>query len=256
MNNRLKISALLQWNMAGDKEEQDGVRLNKFLSEAGVASRRGSDRIIEEGRVTIDGRAAVLGDKVFPADKVCIDGKEVTRVTEDIILAFYKPAGITSTSNPGDEDNIIDFIGYPKRIFSIGRLDKDSEGLILMTNNGDLADKIMRSKNEHEKEYIVRVNKDLTRDFITKMSGGVLLDDGRVTKKCFVESVSPREFRIILRQRLTRQIRRMCEQLGYDVRNLKRIRVVNITLGDLKEGRYRDISKREREELYKQLGLK
>jgi len=239
-----------------DKETQEGVRLNRFLSEAGTASRRGSDRIIEEGRVTIDGRIAVLGDKVFPENKVCVDGKEVKRVAEDIILAFYKPAGITSTSDRGDENNVIDFIGYPKRIFSIGRLDKDSEGLLLMTNNGDLADRIMRSKNEHEKEYIVRVNKDITRDFIEKMSNGVLLDDGKVTKKCFIETTAPREFRIILKQGLNRQIRRMCDQLGYEVRNLKRIRVVNITLGDLKEGRYRDISKREREDLYTQLRLK
>ncbi|MDR1690385.1 MAG: pseudouridine synthase, partial [Candidatus Methanoplasma sp.] len=170
--------------------------------------------------------------------------------------AFYKPVGITSTSSRDDEDNVIDFIGYPKRIFSIGRLDKDSEGLLLMTNNGDLADKIMRSKNEVEKEYIVRVNKDITSEFLNRMSNGVTLDDGRLTKKCFVESEGPREFRIILKQGLNRQIRRMCEQLGYEVRNLKRIRVVNITLGNLKEGRYRDISKREREELYEQLGLR
>ena len=241
--------------MAGDSGEE-GVRLNKFLSEAGAASRRGSDRMIGEGRVTIDGRTAVLGDKVFPGNMVCVDGKEVERVKEDIILAFYKPAGITSTSDPNDEDNVIDFIGYPKRIFSIGRLDKDSEGLLLMTNNGDLADRIMRSKNEHEKEYIVRVNKNITDEFISKMSGGVLLDDGRLTKRCFVETLGPREFRIILKQGLNRQIRRMCEQLGYEVKNLKRTRVVNITLGDLKEGRYRDISKKEREELYEHLGLR
>jgi 23S rRNA pseudouridine2604 synthase len=242
--------------MAGDNDESEGVRLNKFLSEAGVASRRGSDRIIEEGRVLIDGRKAVLGDKVLPDNTVSVDGREVKRVNEDIILAFYKPTGITSTSDPGDENNVIDYIGYPRRIFSIGRLDKDSEGLLLMTNNGDLADKIMRSKNEHEKEYLVRVNKDITKEFIGKMSAGVLLDDGRVTKRCLVETVSPREFRIILKQGLNRQIRRMCDQLGYEVRGLKRMRVVNITLGDLKEGRYRDISKNEREELYRQLGLK
>ncbi|MDR1954505.1 MAG: 23S rRNA pseudouridine synthase F, partial [Candidatus Methanoplasma sp.] len=137
--------------MAGDKDETEGVRLNRFLSEAGVASRRGSDRIIEDGRVAIDGRKAVLGDKVFPENTGLVDGNAVKRVKEDIILAFYKPVGITSTSDPGDEDNVIEFIGYPRRIFSIGRLDKDSEGLLLMTNNGDLADKIMRSKNEHEK---------------------------------------------------------------------------------------------------------
>jgi 23S rRNA pseudouridine2604 synthase len=242
--------------MAVEKEERDGVRLNKFLSEAGTSSRRGSDRIIEDGRVTIDGRVAVLGDKVFPDNRVCVDGKEVKRVEEDIILIFYKPAGITSTSDRSDESNVIDFIGYPKRIFSIGRLDKDSEGLLLMTNNGDLADKIMRSKNEHEKEYVVRVNKDLSKDFVEKMSNGVLLDDGKITRKCFVETLSPREFRIILKQGLNRQIRRMCDRLGYDVKSLKRVRVVNITLGDLKEGRYRDISKREREELYRQLDLK
>jgi 23S rRNA pseudouridine2604 synthase len=185
-----------------------------------------------------------------------VDGKEVKKVNEDIILAFYKPIGITSTSDHNDENNVIDFIKYPKRIFSIGRLDKDSEGLLLMTNNGDLADKIMRSKNEHEKEYIVKVNKDITKEFVEKMSNGVLLDDGKVTRKCLVETISPREFNIVLKQGLNRQIRRMCEQLGYEVKNLKRIRVVNITLGNLRVGCYRDISKREREELYKQLGLR
>jgi 23S rRNA pseudouridine2604 synthase len=242
--------------MTGDGEGPEGIRINKFLSEAGVASRRGSDRIIEEKRATIDGRVAVLGDKVFSDNKVCVDGKEVKRVTEDIILAFYKPEGITSTSSKDDENNVIDYIGYPKRIFSIGRLDKDSEGLLLMTNNGDLADRIMRSKNEHEKEYVVRVNKDITREFVERMSSGVVLDDGKMTRRCEVETIGPREFKIIMKQGLFRQIRRMCAQLGYDVKHLKRIRVVNITLGDLKEGRYRDISKNEREELYRQLGLK
>jgi len=241
--------------MTGKEDDPEGIRINKFLSEAGTASRRSSDRIIEEGRVTIDGRTAVLGDKVLPGSKVCVDGKEVKRVSEDIILAFYKPAGITSTSDPGDENNVIDYIGYPRRIFSIGRLDKDSEGLLLMTNNGELADKIMRSKNEHEKEYLVKVNKNITPEFVERMSKGVLLDDGKLTKKCIVETEGPKEFRIILRQGLNRQIRRMCEQLGYEVKHLKRIRVVNITLGDLKEGRYRDITKRERDELYRQLGL-
>lgn len=237
-------------------QDDDGIRLNKFISEAGLASRRGSDRIIEEGRVTINGNPAVLGDKVFSEDKVCVDGKEIERVKEDIILAFYKPVGITSTASPGDENNVIDFIGYPKRIFSIGRLDKDSEGLLLMTNNGDLADMIMRSRNEHEKEYIVTVNKNITGEFVRHMMKGVQLPDGKVTRKCMIEEIGPKEFKIVLKQGLNRQIRRMCEQLGYDVVNLKRIRVVNITLGNLKEGRYRDISKKEREELYKELGLK
>ncbi len=242
--------------MTDDHDPSDGIRLNKFISEAGISSRRGSDRIIEEGRVTIDGRSAVIGDKVYPENRVFVDGKEIERVKEDIILAFYKPVGITSTSSPTDKDNVIDYIGYPRRIFSIGRLDKDSEGLLLMTNNGDLADSIMRSRNEHEKEYIVTVNKDITKDFIKGMSNGVRLPDGKVTRKCTIETTGPREFRIILKQGLNRQIRRMCEYFDYDVVNLKRVRVVNITLGNLKEGRYRDISKKEREELYEQLGLR
>lgn len=241
----------------GDSEDlPDGIRLNKFISEAGIASRRGSDRIIEEGRVTIDGRVAVLGDKVYPDNRVFVDGKEIERVKEDIILAFYKPVGITSTASPDDEDNVIDYIGYPRRIFSIGRLDKDSEGLLLMTNNGELADRIMRSRYEHEKEYIVTVNKDLTKEFIKGMSDGMRLSDGKIARKCTVETIGQREFNIILKQGLNRQIRRMCEYLGYEVVNLKRVRVVNITLGNLKEGRYRDITKKEREELYRQIGLK
>ena len=242
--------------MASGNDGREGVRLNRFLAEAGAASRRGADRMIEDGRVTIDGRRAALGDKVRIGERVCVDGKEVERVEEDIILAFYKPVGITSTSSPDDEDNVISFIGYPKRIFSVGRLDKDSEGLLLMTNNGDLADRVMRSRNGHEKEYVVRVDKDLTEEFLRRMSAGVRLDDGRVTRECDVEATGPREFRVVLRQGLFRQIRRMCSQLGYEVRALKRVRVANIELGDLKEGRYRDLSKKEREELYRLTGLR
>ena len=237
-------------------DPSDGTRINRFLSEAGVASRRGSDKIVDEGRVTINGTVAVLGDKVSPGDTVCVDGKPVSKEEDDIILVFNKPAGITSTSDPGDDRNVIDYIGYPKRIFSIGRLDKDSEGLLLMTNNGDLADKIMRSRYEHEKEYIVTVDKDLIADFMKGMAGGVPILDGKTTKKCFVEMIGPRTFRIILKQGLNRQIRRMCEYFEYDVVKLQRIRIMNIELGNLKVGRYRDITRSERDDLYLQLKLK
>lgn len=233
----------------------EGTRLNKFISEAGVASRRAADRMIEEGRVTIDGRVAVVGDRVSGGEVVMVDGRPVSKVEEDIILAFHKPRGITCTSNPDDPDNVIDFIGYPKRIYSVGRLDKDSEGLLLMTNNGELANRIMRSRSEHEKEYIVTVNRPITPAFIRGMSGGVPILDGRITKKCLVEQVSDREFRIVLKQGLNRQIRRMCEHFGYDVTRLIRIRVMNVELGNLKVGRYRDLSKREREVLLTELGL-
>ena len=233
----------------------EGVRLNKFISEAGVASRRAADRMVEDGRVTINGRGAVLGDRIMDGDKVAVDGKPISKVEEDIILAFHKPRGITCTSNPDDPDNIIDFIGYPKRIYSIGRLDKDSEGLILMTNNGELANSIMRSRGEHEKEYIVTVDRSITPEFIRGMSNGVPILDGKVTKRCFVEQLTDREFRIILKQGLNRQIRRMCEHFGYDVTRLVRVRVMNIRLGKLREGRYRDLSKDERNELILELGL-
>lgn len=233
----------------------EGTRLNKFISEAGVASRRAADRLIEDGRVTINGRVAVVGDRVQEGDSVAVDGKTISREEEDIIIAFHKPRGITCTSNPDVEGNVIDFIGYPKRIYSVGRLDKDSEGLLLMTNNGELANQIMRSRAEHEKEYIVTVDKPITDAFLRGMSGGVPILDGRITKKCLVERIDDRRFRIVLRQGLNRQIRRMCEYFGYDVRRLVRIRVMNIELGDLKEGRYRNITRKEREELNRELGL-
>jgi 23S rRNA pseudouridine2604 synthase len=235
--------------------EEDGTRLNKYISESGVASRRAADRMIEEGRVTINGRAAELGDKVFEGDEVCVDGEPISKEEKDIILVFNKPRGITCTSNPDDPDNVIDFIGYPKRIYSVGRLDKDSRGLLLMTNNGELANRIMRSRNEHDKEYIVTVDKEVTDAFLRKMSDGVRLDDGVVTKRCEVERIWDDQFRIVLMQGLNRQIRRMCEHFGYKVLDLQRVRIMNIELGKLKEGRYRDISKAERAELYRRLGL-
>ncbi len=236
-------------------EGAEGIRLNKYIAESGVASRRGSDKLIEEGRVTIDGKVAVLGDRVMPGSKVCVDDKLISREEEDIILLFNKPVGITCTSNPDDETNIIDYIGYPKRIYTIGRLDKDSKGLILLTNNGELADRIMRSRNGHEKEYLVSVDKEITPEFVRGMSNGVKIAEDRTTRPCFVEALGEKEFRIILKQGIYRQIRRMCEQFGYTVVSLERIRVMNITL-DMREGKYRHISKAERSALYQELGLK
>ncbi len=232
----------------------EGTRLNKYISESGVASRRAADRLIEEGRVLINGRVAVVGDKVLDGDVVEVDGKVLGGRSSDIILAFNKPRGITCTSNPEDPDNIISFIGYPERIYSVGRLDKDSQGLILMTNNGDLANRIMRSRAEHEKEYIVSVDRKVTDEFVSGMSSGVPIL-GRVTKRCFVERTGPKEFRIILKQGLNRQIRRMCGHFGYTVTRLVRVRVMNIELGDLKEGKYRNLTDSERDELFRELGL-
>ena len=234
----------------------DGTRLNKYISEAGVASRRAADRMIEEGRVTINGRVAVVGDRVSEGDRVCVDGREVSAKGGDVIIALNKPRGITCTSSPDDPDNVIDFIGYPERIYSIGRLDKDSEGLLLLTNNGELANAIMRSRGEHEKEYMVTVDHDITDAFVRRMSSGVEIL-GRVTKRCEVERVSDREFRIVLRQGLNRQIRRMCGTLGYTVVTLRRVRIMNVRLGDLPVGKYRDLTDEERDELCRQaLGSK
>lgn len=229
----------------------EGTRLNKFISEAGVASRRAADRLVEEGRVTINGRVAVVGDKVSDGDRVCVDGKPVEKVRSDVIIAFNKPRGITCTSSPDDPDNVIAYIGYPERIYSIGRLDKDSEGLLLLTNNGELANAIMRSRGEHEKEYVVTVDHDITEKFVRRMSEGVEIL-GRRTKRCEVERLSDREFRIVLRQGLNRQIRRMCGQLGYTVMTLRRVRIMNIGIGKLPVGKYRDLTGEEREELCRQ----
>lgn len=241
----------------GSPEDKDkGVRLNKYIGDSGVSSRRAADRIIDEGRVTIDGRVAVLGDRVQPDNVVCVDGKKITPVEEDIILALNKPVGVTCTSNPEDPDNVIDFMNYPKRIYSIGRLDKDSEGLLLMTNNGTLADKIMHSSNGHDKEYIVVVDKDITDHFIREMTLGVPIMEGSVvTRRCDVEMTGEREFRIILKQGLNRQIRRMCSSLDYTAISVKRIRVMNIELGNMGVGKFRDLTKAERAELYDRLNL-
>lgn len=230
--------------------EEGGMRLNRYLASAGVSSRRGADSMIEEGRVRVNGETAVLGTVVMPGDVVEADGKRVTADTDTpVILAFNKPRGVTCTSDRRDPSNIIDYIGYPKRIFTVGRLDKDSEGLVLLTNDGELADRIMRSRYGHEKEYIVTVDRDIDNAFLANMRSGVDIGDGIVTRRCTAELIDPRRFRIVLKQGLNRQIRRMCDALGYGVVRLVRVRVMNITLGKLREGTYRDISKQERQEL-------
>ena len=231
------------------------TRINKYLSQSGYCSRRQADKLIEEKRVPIDGKIAVMGDKVSDLQKVCVDGSIIDNNEKEVLLAFYKPVGIvcTTTDKQGD-NNIVDYIGYEQRIYPVGRLDKDSEGLILMTNNGEITDKILRAANGHEKEYIVKVDKKINEDFIRKMSEGVYIKELDVTtRKCFVQKQSDKAFRIILTQGLNRQIRRMCETLGYKVTHLKRIRIMNILLGDLKEGEYRELEKEEYNKLIKDL---
>ncbi|MFD2601133.1 23S rRNA pseudouridine(2604) synthase RluF [Flavobacterium suzhouense] len=228
--------------------EEELKRLNKFISETGYCSRREADKLIEEGRVTINGIVPEMGTKVSPEDEVRIDGKLIKEKTsKHIYLAFNKPIGIECTTNTDVKDNIVDYINYPKRIFPIGRLDKASEGLIFMTDDGDIVNKILRARNNHEKEYIVTVNKPITDRFIQRMGSGIPILD-TVTRKCKVEQISKYIFRIVLTQGLNRQIRRMCEYLGYDVTALKRIRIINISL-DVPLGRYRDLTSAEIKEL-------
>lgn len=222
------------------------VRINKFLSEAGVCSRREADRQIEAGNVTIDGRTAHMGDKVMEDQVVCFQGKPVKKEEEMILIAFHKPAGIVCTAEKREKNNVIDYLNYPKRIYPVGRLDKDSEGLLLLTNNGDMVNKIMRAGNMHEKEYIVTVNKPVTDSFLRGLAGGVpLVELDVTTRKCRVERIGKKQFRIILTQGLNRQIRRMCEYFGYRVQKLVRVRIMNIRLGDLECGKYRDVTPEE-----------
>lgn len=230
-----------------------GIRINKYLAECGVCSRRGADELIARGTVTVDGKPAENGMKITPDMIVTVDGKEVKGIDEKVYLAFNKPRGIVCTARRSDERNVIDHIGYPKRITYCGRLDKDSEGLLIMTNDGDLIDAMMRSRNGHEKEYIVTVNKTVTDAFLYQFSKGVYLEElGVTTRKCKVSRISDDTFTVILTQGLNRQIRRMCEAFGYRVRKLERTRVMNIRLGDLETGKYRELTKDETSELIRQ----
>ncbi|MEG0805557.1 MAG: 23S rRNA pseudouridine(2604) synthase RluF [Lachnospiraceae bacterium] len=230
-------------------EEIQTTRLNKYLSEAGVCSRREADRLIEAGEVRIDGETAVVGSRVERNQLVTVHGKPVKKQEKMVLIAVNKPVGIVCTAEKREKDNIVDFIHYPTRIYPVGRLDKDSQGLILMTNNGDIVNRMMRAGNLHEKEYIVTVNQDITEEFCVGMANGVPIMD-TVTRKCSVEKVSARKFRMILTQGMNRQIRKMCEYFDYRVVALKRVRIMNILLGDLKIGTYRNITEEEKTELF------
>ena len=228
----------------------EAVRINKYLSEAGVCSRRGADRLIEEGRVSVNGTLAFLGSVVNKEDEVRVDGNLVKAVAKKVLIAFNKPRGIVcTTADPKSKDvNIIEYINYPERIFPVGRLDKESEGLILLSNDGYLSNKIMKARNFHEKEYEVELDKPFDDEFLKRMSEGVPILD-TVTRKCTLKRTGKTSFNIILTQGLNRQIRRMCEYFGYKVVRLKRIRIMNIKLGNLKSGTYRNITDKEYEEL-------
>ena len=233
-------------------QKKEPVRLNKYLSEAGVCSRREADRLIESGRVTVDGQRAQTGMRITPGQVVKVGRKTVSKQDEMIVLAVNKPRGIVCTEESRERNSIVRFLNYPVRVTYIGRLDKDSRGLLLMTNNGDIINKMMRAANYHEKEYKVTVDKEITPEFISRMASGVPILD-TVTRPCRVEKIGKYTFSIILTQGLNRQIRRMCEALGYQVRALVRVRVMKIRLGSLKEGQYRKVTDEELEELYEML---
>lgn len=229
------------------------MRLNKFISESGKASRRGADKLIEEGRVFVNGRRAKIGSQVNPGDEVKVDGNTLfIAPRSNVYIALNKPVGITSTTEKKVKGNIVDLVNYPERIFHIGRLDKDSEGLILLTNDGDIVNEILRSEGEHEKEYIVSVDKPITQEFVDNMSKGVKIL-GTTTLPCEMEQLSKYDFKIILTQGLNRQIRRMCEELGYNVYRLQRLRIMNVELGNLPVGQWRYLSKKEKARLFKDL---
>lgn len=225
------------------------TRINKYLSEVGYCSRRAADKLIEQGRVTINGKVPEMGTKIVAEDEVRVDGEPISELKEKpVYLAFNKPIGIVCTTDTRvEKDNIVDFIGYPKRIFPIGRLDKPSEGLIFLTNDGDIVNKILRARNHHQKEYIVTVDKPITLKFLQQMQNGVPILD-TVTRKCEVEEISKYQFKIILTQGLNRQIRRMCEHLAYRVKKLKRVRIMNVKL-DIPVGKWRDLTSEELREI-------
>lgn len=232
------------------ENKKEPVRLNKYLSEAGICSRREADKLIAAGKITVDGERAEMGMRVIPGKQEIRMGKKViSKKDEMVVLAVNKPAGIVCTEDRRERDSIVRFLNYPIRVTYIGRLDKDSTGLLLMTNNGDIINKMMRAGNYHEKEYKVTVDHEITADFLEKMASGVEILD-TVTRPCRVEKIGTYTFRIILTQGLNRQIRRMCEALGYQVKKLKRERIMNIELGNLKEGMYRELTDEELDTLY------
>ena len=230
------------------KSADEQIRLNKFLSDAGYCSRREADRLVEQGVVKVNGKTAVMGQKVTINDSIMVKGKNISREEEQILIALNKPVGIECTTDLNNPDNIVDFINFDKRIYPIGRLDKNSQGLILLTNDDSIVNNILKGSNYHEKEYVVTVDKPVTDDFIKKMSTGVRILD-QVTRPCKVAKVKKHVFNIVLTQGLNRQIRRMCGELGYNVQKLKRIRIMNIELGNLPVGQYRKVTDSELKEL-------
>lgn len=232
------------------KSNTEEIRLNKFLSDAGFCSRRQADRLIEEGHVKVNNETALMGQKVTLLDKVTVDGKEVSREEEQIVIAFNKPVGVECTTDKNNPDNIVDYINYKKRIYPIGRLDKNSQGLILLTNDGALVNNVLKASNYHEKEYVVTVDKPITEEFIKQMSKGVKILD-QVTRPCVVKKVNKHTFNIILTQGLNRQIRRMCETLGFKVQKLKRVRIMGVHLDNLPIGNYRNLTNSELDSLKK-----
>lgn len=232
--------------------DSEGIRLNKYIASSGLCSRREADTYIEDGSVTINGVVALQGSKVFDGDVVEVNGKSIIPDDTMVYIAFNKPLGVTCTTDSRDPSNIIDFIGYPERIFPVGRLDKNSTGLILLTNDGSIVNKLLRAENGHEKEYVVTINRPYDSDFIKKMENGVPVL-GQLTLPCRVISVNNKTFRIILHQGLNRQIRRMCEYLGYKVTRLKRVRFMNVDLGNLESGKWRNLTAAEKKELLKDI---
>ena len=230
------------------KSVDEQIRLNKFLSDSGYCSRREADRLVEQGVVKVNGKTAVMGQKVTINDSIMVKGKNISREEEQILIALNKPVGIECTTDLNNPDNIVDFINFDKRIYPIGRLDKNSQGLILLTNDGSIVNNILKGSNYHEKEYVVTVDKPVTDDFIKKMSTGVRIID-QVTRPCKVAKVKKHVFNIVLTQGLNRQIRRMCGERGYNVQKLKRIRIMNIELGNLPVGQYRKVTDSELKEL-------
>lgn len=229
-------------------EETTGIRINKYLADSGACSRRQADRLISEGRVSVGGRVAELGTRVMPGEQVALDGRVLRASSPKRYIALNKPVGIVCTTDPREPDNIVDFVGGRERLYPIGRLDKDSSGLILMTNDGDIVNKILRAGNNHEKEYRVTLTRRCSDEFLRQMAAGVPILD-QMTKPCRVFRESPDAFRIILTQGLNRQIRRMCQQLGHSVQTLTRLRIMNIRLGTLPTGQYRDLTPNELSEL-------
>ena len=239
------------------RANSEGIRINKYIAECGVCSRRDADVLIAEGRVSVNGVTVTNGVKVSGSETICINGKQISGRNEKVVYAFYKPVGITCTErDPFAQKKVTDCIKIPVRVTYAGRLDKESEGLLLMTNDGDLIDRLMRGANRHEKEYVVKVSKEITEEFLLNMANGVWLKElEKKTRPCEIEKLGKYTFRIILTQGLNRQIRRMCQAFGYEVQNLKRIRVMNVILKDLKPGQYREVTADELEILYKSVGM-